>query len=165
MVRIQIVYRGRKGQEAGSSNTRPEGTTTSRNAPVAWSRASSTDVIPTSRLSRFMLSTAASRVKSDNAGSCGSTHWSRGSPHAGKWLPPDVKARDDPLSVHSATAAMLGDPSAASPLHPAHVGRRHLYHRGHRSRCCLGHCHSGTRLCLACHSRHRLRLHRQGLDR
>ena len=115
MVRIQKVYRGRKEQEAGSSNTRLEGTTTSRNTPVVWSRASSRDAIPMSRLSRSMLSTASSRVKSIDVGSWGSVHWSRGSPHAGEPLPTDVRVRDDSPLAPSATDPSCHDVPTGMP--------------------------------------------------
>ena len=75
---------------------------TSCNAPMAWSRASSMDAIPMSRLSRSMLSALSSRVKSTDARSYGSTHWSRGSPRTGEPLPTDVRARDDSSPAPSA---------------------------------------------------------------
>ena len=88
-------------------NTQLEGTTTSPKAPRAWSRASSTDVIPMSRLSRSMLSAASSRVKSVDVGSSGLAHQSRGSPHTGESLPTDVRARDSSPPA----------PIAANPSH------------------------------------------------
>ena len=76
------------------------------NALVAWFKDMSMDVIPTSRLSRSMLSVASSRVKSVDTGSFGFIHRSRGSPHASEPLPTDIRARDkSPLA-----------PSAANPL-------------------------------------------------
>ena len=84
--------------------------TTSHMVPLALSKANSTDAIPSSRLSRSMLSAASSRVKSVDVGSCGFAHRSRGSSRVGEWLPPEVRARDDSPSVLSATAATSGDP-------------------------------------------------------
>ena len=77
------------------------------------------DVIPTSRLSRSMLSAASSRVKSVDAGSYGFVHRTRGSPRAGVSLPTNISARDDSLLVPSttdlsATTTTLGDPLAMS---------------------------------------------------
>ena len=94
MVRIQKYAEKGKGEKQDQANTQPVGTTMSCKAPLASSKALSTDVIPTSRLSRSMLSTAASRVKSVNTGSYGFVHRSRGSPRLGKSLPTDVRARD-----------------------------------------------------------------------
>ena len=116
MVRIQKVYKGRKGQEAGPNNTRPEGTTMSCNVPVAWSRASSMDAIPTSRLSRSMLSTTSSRVKSVDAGSYGFIQWSRCSPHESKPLPTDVRVRDDsPLALSVVSPSRCDVPGGTPP--------------------------------------------------
>ena len=60
--------------------------------------------IPSLRLSRSMLSVASSSEKSVDVGSCGSIHWSRGSPRVGKWLPPDTRAKGEFLLVLSTTA-------------------------------------------------------------
>ena len=95
-------------------NTRPVGTTTSRRTPLAWFRASSMAKIPLLRLSRSMFLVASSSEKSINVGSYESIHWSSGSPHAGEWLRPDVRAKGDSLWVLSTTATMPGDPSAMS---------------------------------------------------
>lgn len=96
-------------------NTHPEGMMMSRKAPPAWSKASSMDAIPTSRLSHSMLSVASSRVKSVDVGSYGFVHQSRGTPCASESLPTDVKGRDDSPLVLSATTVMSRDPSVASP--------------------------------------------------
>ena len=71
-------------------------------APQVWSKASNTDAIPTSRLSRSMLSTAMSRVKSVDAGSYGFVHQSRGSPRVGESLPTNIRTRDNSSLVPSA---------------------------------------------------------------
>ena len=76
---------------------------TLRKAPLAWSKASSMDTIPTSRLSRSMLMVASLTVKSVDVGSYGFVHWSRGSPRAGESLPTDVSTRDDSPPVPSTT--------------------------------------------------------------
>ena len=89
--------------------------TTSCWVPLAWSKASSTTIIPSSRLSRSMLSAASLRVKGVNVGSYRFVHGSKGSSCAGEWLPPNVRARDDSPSVLSTTATTSGDPSVASP--------------------------------------------------
>ena len=88
---------------------------TSRKTPLAWFRTSTIAKIPPLRLSCSMLSVASSSEKSIDVGSHVSIHWSSGSPHTGEWLPPDVRAKGDPLLVLSTTATTHGDPSAVSP--------------------------------------------------
>ena len=83
-------------------NIQLEEMTMLRKAPQAWSRALSTDVTPTSRLSHSMLSMASSRVKSVDVGSSRLTHWSRGSPRVSDPLPTDVRVRDDSPPAPSA---------------------------------------------------------------
>ena len=80
------------------------------------SKANSTDAIPSSRLSRSMLSVASSREKSVDVGSCGFVHQSRGLPYRGEWLPPEVRIRDDSPLVLSATTTTSEDPSAVLPF-------------------------------------------------
>ena len=87
-------------------------------APLAWSKASTTNVIPTLRLSYSMLSMAMARVKSIDTGSYGFVHLSKGSPHAGESLPTDIRARDDFPPVPSATDPSRRDVPPRDPLRP-----------------------------------------------
>ena len=87
----------------------------SRNALAVWSRASSKDAIPTSRLSRSMLSASSSRVISVDVGSYRFNHWSKGSPHVDELLPTDVRLRDDSTLAPSATDPSRRDVPARMP--------------------------------------------------
>ena len=89
--------------------------TTSRKAPLPWSRASSMDAIPMSRLSCSMLSATLSRVKSVDAESYGFIHWSRGLPRMGESLPTDISARDgSPLAPSAANLSCCDIPTEHS---------------------------------------------------
>ena len=87
----------------------------SHNAPMALYRNSSTDTIPTSRLSRSKLFAASSRAKGVDAGSYGSIHRSKGAPHAGEPLPTKIRVRDDSPSASSAANPFGHDASAETP--------------------------------------------------
>ena len=95
MVKTQKYMKKEEGEKQDQANTRPVGMTTSRRAPLAWFKASSMAAIPSSRLSRSMLSAASSRVKSVDVGSYGFIHQSRGLSRVGEPLPADIRARDD----------------------------------------------------------------------
>ena len=74
MVRTKKYMKKEEGERQDLVNTRPVGMTTSCRVPLAWFMASSTAAIPSSRLSRSMLSVASSRVKSVDVGSYGFIH-------------------------------------------------------------------------------------------
>ena len=86
-----------------------------RKAPLAWSKASSMDVIPTLRLSHSMPSASSSRVKSVDAKSCRFVHQSRGLLHVGESLPTDVRAKDDSSPVLSAANPSRRDVPVEGP--------------------------------------------------
>lgn len=75
---------------------------TSCSVPMVLSRASSTIVIPKSRLSHSMLYAVSSRVKDVDAGFYRSTHQSRGAPHVGEPLAIEVRVREDSPPASSA---------------------------------------------------------------
>ena len=79
-VRTQKYMKKEEGERQGQVNTQLVGTMTSCRAPLAWSKAFSMAAIPSSRLSRSMLSTASSRVKSVDVGSYGFIHWRQAHP-------------------------------------------------------------------------------------
>ena len=63
-----------ESEREDQADTRPVGTMTSRRTPLAWFRTSIIAEIPSSRLSRSMLSVASSSEKSIDDGSCESIH-------------------------------------------------------------------------------------------